>query len=373
MKKDDFNHNIKDESGRADDHRETEDNNDVPETDAFSEPGADRKKRHSRRKKSETLVMLNIGLLVAIALVIVFSVFKLLKWNQGQKVEIDANASSSAYDVEVLDQVFLQPDSDLAGHKDDGKETILCLGNDPFSDDTSDTGMAGMIAKKTGATVYNAAFPSSTVAIKNATFDSSYPIDMYSFFYVSQFIAKGDFSAMEQLAPTMGNDQYVKSVDTLKSIDFNNVDMIVVMYDGQDYLNGNTCYDPNNDVNPQTYAGAYDSGLKAIHKKYPFIRLVVMSLTYCLAYDSNGKMIDADNEDLGDGKLSTYLIKLIDVCEDVGVTMEDNYYGTIDADNYKEYLTDNIHLNEKARDYITDHLVKLVFSDNSAGTAGTSK
>ena len=373
MKKDDFNHNIKDESGRADDHRETEANNDVPETDAFSEPGADRKKRHSRRKKSETLVMLNIGLLVAIALVIVFSAFKLLKWNQGQKVEIDANASSSAYDVEVLDQVFLQPDSDLAGHKDDGKETILCLGNDPFSDDTSDTGMAGMIAKKTGATVYNAAFPSSTVAIKNATFDSSYPIDMYSFFYVSQFIAKGDFSAMEQLAPTMGNDQYVKSVDTLKSIDFNNVDMIVVMYDGQDYLNGNTCYDPNNDVNPQTYAGAYDSGLKAIHKKYPFIRLVVMSLTYCLAYDSNGKMIDADNEDLGDGKLSTYLIKLIDVCEDVGVTMEDNYYGTIDADNYKEYLTDNIHLNEKARDYITDHLVKLVFSDNSAGTAGTSK
>ena len=329
--------------------------------------------RHDKRKKTEIFVIANVVLLLAIVLIALFSVFKLMKWNKGQKVVLDPNASSSAYDVEVLDQVFLQPESDLEGHKDDGKETILCLGNDPFSDDTTDSGMAGMIAQKTGATVYNAAFPSSTVAIKNATFDNSYPIDMYSFFYVSQFIAKNDFSAMEQLAPTMGNDQYVKSVDTLKSVDFNNVDMIVIMYDGQDYLNGNTCYDPNNDANPQTYSGAYDSGIKAIHKKYPFIRIVVMSLTYCLAYDKDGKMIDADNEDLGDGKLSTYLVKLIDVCEDCGVTMIDNYYGTIDADNYKDYLTDNIHLNKKARDYITDHFAKVVFSDGSSGGAASTK
>ena len=329
--------------------------------------------RHDKRKKTEIFVIANVVLLLAIVLIALFSVFKLMKWNKGQKVVLDPNASSSEYDVEVLDQVFLQPASDLEGHKDDGKETILCLGNDPFSDDTTDSGMTGMIAKKTGATVYNAAFPSSTVAIKNATFDNSYPIDMYSFFYVSQFIAKNDFSAMEQLAPTMGNDQYVKSVDTLKSVDFNNVDMIVIMYDGQDYLNGNTCYDPNNDANPQTYSGAYDSGIKAIHKKYPFIRIVVMSLTYCLAYDKDGKMIDADNEDLGDGKLSTYLVKLIDVCEDCGVTMIDNYYGTIDADNYKDYLTDNIHLNKKARDYITDHFVKVVFSDGSSGSSASTK
>ena len=329
--------------------------------------------RHDKRKKTEIFVIANVVLLLAIVLIALFSVFKLMKWNKGQKVVLDPNASSSAYDVEVLDQVFLQPESDLEGHKDDGKETILCLGNDPFSDDTTDSGMAGMIAQKTGATVYNAAFPSSTVAIKNATFDNSYPIDMYSFFYVSQFIAKNDFSAMEQLAPTMGNDQYVKSVDTLKSVDFNNVDMIVIMYDGQDYLNGNTCYDPNNDVNPQTYSGAYDSGIKAIHKKYPFIRIVVMSLTYCLAYDKDGKMIDADNEDLGDGKLSTYLVKLIDVCEDCGVTMIDNYYGTIDADNYKDYLTDNIHLNKKARDYITSHFMKVVFSDSSSGSSASTK
>ena len=329
--------------------------------------------RHDKRKKTEIFVIANVVLLLAIVLIALFSVFKLMKWNKGQKVVLDPNASSSAYDVEVLDQVFLQPESDLEGHKDDGKETILCLGNDPFSDDTTDSGMTGMIAQKTGATVYNAAFPSSTVAIKNATFDNSYPIDMYSFFYVSQFIAKNDFSAMEQLAPTMENDQYVKSVDTLKSVDFNNVDMIVIMYDGQDYLNGNTCYDPNNDANPQTYSGAYDSGIKAIHKKYPFIRIVVMSLTYCLAYDKDGKMIDADNEDLGDGKLSTYLVKLIDVCEDCGVTMIDNYYGTIDADNYKDYLTDNIHLNKKARDYITSHFMKVVFSDSSSGSSASTK
>ena len=62
--------------------------------------------RHDKRKKTEIFVIANVVLLLAIVLIALFSVFKLMKWNKGQKVVLDPNASSSEYDVEVLDQVF---------------------------------------------------------------------------------------------------------------------------------------------------------------------------------------------------------------------------------------------------------------------------
>ncbi len=321
------------------------------------------KKKRKKKKGKDTLFLVNVGILVAIAAIVIFAVVRLAIWNKGQKVEIDVD--SNAYDVEVLDQVFLQNAEDLKGHEDDGVETILCIGNDPFADDTSDNGLAAMIAEKTGATVYNAAFPSSTVAIKNASFDNSYPMDLYSFFYVSQFLVQQDYTALREMAPYMGDEQFVSSVETLDTVDLDKVDTLVVMYDGLDYLNGSICYDPDNDLNPQTFAGAYLSGLQTLHETYPYIRIVVMSMTYCRADDEEGNNVDADNTDFGNGKLPTYLTKLIDVCETVGVTMIDNYYGTFDVSNYEDYLIDNIHLNEKAKEIIASHFTRVVYPNAS--------
>lgn len=335
-------------------------------------PKSEKHKKNKKKKKKMNLIGLNMILLVVIIIVFAASALKLGLWNIGEKVTSDSTTDSTEYNVEILDQVFLPQTSDTEGHEDDGVETILFLGNDAIADDTSDTGIAGKIAAKTGATVYTAAFPSSTVAIKNSTFDPTYPLDMFSFFYLSQFIAQDDFSTLQQQASLMDDDKYVTAADTLAGIDFNSIDKLVIMYDAQDYINGTTCYDPDNDVNPQTYTGAYDYGIKAIHEKYPFIRIIVMSHTFALTTDSNGNVLDADREDLGNGQLSTYLIKLIDVCEDCGVTFIDNYYGTIDADNYEDYLVDNTHLNDAAREHIANHFVSVVFPEAVSASDSSS-
>ena len=69
----------------------------------------------------------------------------------------------------------------LEGREDDGVTTILCLGNNPFSDDRDKTGLAAQIADKTGAVVYDCAFPDSSAACKFPVYNPEYTKDHLTF------------------------------------------------------------------------------------------------------------------------------------------------------------------------------------------------
>ena len=45
---------------------------------------------------------------------------------------------------------------------------------------------------------------------------------------------------------------------------------------------------------------------------------------------------------------------------DCGVSFIDNYYGTINEDNYKEYMRDYFHLNEKGREKVADRIADVI-------------
>lgn len=69
----------------------------------------------------------------------------------GIQVDYDPGQQTTEFDVEVLDSIIpLAPDK-LEGHEDDGVTSILCLGDDPFSLDQGEGGLAEQIAQKTGA------------------------------------------------------------------------------------------------------------------------------------------------------------------------------------------------------------------------------
>ena len=296
-----------------------------------------------------------IGIILA---VIAFSVFKLVKWNQGT-AELDQTETGSM-EIEVLDQIFLLPEANREGHEYDDEETILFLGNDAITHMQGDDGVCNKVAQKLGATVINCGFPSSCVANKNANFYDGDAIDAFSFINVANSIASGDYSLMEQNAGKFDNGTYQASINNLKSLDFNKVDTIVIYYNAQDYLNGRIGMDPNNDVNPITYRGALNAGIKALQEKYPFIRIVCMSFTMCYGYDSTG-MVSGDRVDLGNGKLTTYLQFMIDISGERGVSFVDNYYGTIDEDNADQMLTDIIHVNEACNEHIAQHFVEAIY------------
>ena len=298
-------------------------------------------------------------LLGVIAVVVIFSAYKLIRWNMGT-VETEG-VSEGDFEVEVLDQVFLLPDDKKALHEDDGKETILFLGNDVLTYYDDENGFVQQVEKKTGANVINAGFPGTTVALKNSSYTTDYPQDAFCFYNVANSIVNRDFSVMHEAAQIIGDTRFFNHTNDLEALDMTTVDTLVIFYDAQDYINLRIGMNPDDDSDPITFSGALNAGIKAIQEQYPFIRIVCMSFPLCYAYSSDGSLVSGDRYDFGNGRLTTYLQFMIDVSGSTGVTFIDNYYGTIHEDNSSSWLLDNVHVNAACNEFMADHFIRVIY------------
>ena len=257
------------------------------------------------------------------------------------------------------------PDSKLDGHTDDGVTTILCLGNEPFSQDTSGTGLAGQIASLGNVDVINAAFPGSQVTCENAQYSVeslNTMDDIFNLFYVSYAISIGDFSSLETVASAhTEDDTYQQSVDALKNTDFDKVDIIAIMYDGADYINGMAMQNPDVPEELTTYVGSLTNSFQLLQAAYPYIRIVFLSPYYAEYNGASGRTTD-----IGNGTLVNYFQWAYDTCGSCSVSFLDNYYGSVNENNYAEYLSDGIHLNAAGATKVADHFVYKVVQDKYA-------
>lgn len=311
-------------------------------------------------KQKKFKISWHIILLCVILLIAAVSIIKLLIWNIGTKSDFDPDNLAEGYDIEALDTIIPLGDAKLQGRTDDGVNTILCLGGNPLSDETGDNGFTAYLAKKTNATVYNAGFPNSTIGAKYSVYNEGYPRDNFNLPYVAKSICSKDFSLMESAASVEESSKYMQAVETLKSIDYDKIDTIVIMYDASDYLEKIPSDNPNDPHELSTYTGGLRNALEAIQETYPYIRLLVMSHTFAQSLDENGNYQSGGSADLGNGALPHYLLKEVDISISCGVSIIDNYYGSINEDNYRDYMTDYIHLNDAGRELLADRLAEVI-------------
>ena len=308
---------------------------------------------------------IHLALLAAIAAVVVIAVIRLLIWNNGVELKVHSGQNSGKYIIEVNDNMVYLSDSKLEGHEDDGVTTVLCLGNEPFSQDTSENGLAGQIASLGNVNVINAAFPGSQVTCENAEYSVESldtMDDIFNLFYVSYAVSIGDFSSLETVASAhTEDDTYQKAVDALKSTDFDKVDIVAIMYDGADYINGMAMQNPDVPDELTTYVGSLTNSFELLQNAYPYIRIVFMSPYYSEYDGASGRTTD-----IGNGTLVNYFQWAYDTCGSCSVSFLDNYYGSVNENNYTEYLSDGVHLNTAGAEKIADHFVYKVIQDNYA-------
>ena len=236
---------------------------------------------------------------------------------------------------------------------------IVLFGNAPFADDRdSSDSLANLIAKETGANVYNCSISGSYLAAQELNFDPTVAaMDAYCLYWLVNLATGAPIDnyyvqAAEQLGDKTPADAE-EVINTLKTLDFNTIDTVAIMYDATDYLLGHPMYNDDNPTDPTQFTGNLEASLELLQSLYPQIRIIVMSPTYAYAVDENGDYISSDmyiynNRDV----LSTYVIKECYSANLHSVSFMDNLYGSITEDNAKEYLTDNLHLNVKGRKLI---------------------
>lgn len=310
---------------------------------------------------------LHIIFIAAIFIIAIVSVYRLYKWNLGTPEDPNAETvDPSQFDIEALDMIIPMDSALLEAHEDDGETTILCLGNNPFSDDRGDTGLAYQIGVKTNSTVYDCAFPDSSAALKYSVYNPEYTKDQFNLYYVVECFRNNEFTAITSIASDEADPRYAESTEVMKTVDMDKVDIIVIMYDSTDYNIGTPSDNPDNPYDITAFTGGLRVTLDNIKATWPYIRIFVMSPTYAQYMDEDGNLHSGSTTDLGNGTLNHYLVKEVDAAMDCGVSIIDNYFGTINEDNYQEYMKDYMRYNNAGREKLAERIADII--NNHMGT-----
>lgn len=302
---------------------------------------------------------LNVHVFFALVMIIVIGLvaYRFTHWGQRVSQSDIFKDGQGSYD-DSWDSILPLTDENGQMVITDASNIVL-FGNAPFADDRdSSDSLANLIAKETGANVYNCSISGSYLAAQELNFDPTVAaMDAYCLYWLVSLATGAPIDnyyvqAAEQLGDKTPADAE-EVINTLKTLDFNTIDTVAIMYDATDYLLGNPMYNDDNPTDPTQFTGNLEASLDVLQSLYPQIRIIVMSPTYAYAVDENGDYVSSDmyiynNRDV----LSTYVIKECYSANLHSVSFMDNLYGSITEDTAKEYLTDNLHLNVKGRKLI---------------------
>lgn len=315
-------------------------------------------KKEYRNRKADSRINGHAIFFIVIAVILVLTIVRLLIWNIGKKSDYDPNDITDEFDVELLDYVQPLDPAVLKDREDDGVTTVLALGNDPFSDERGKNGLAAMMKKETGAVIYDCAFPGSTISMKHTEFQNDYPLDGLSLYLISAALCNQNFELMEAVTQLLNNAAASEALDTLKSVDMDKVDALVILYDLQDYMDRRTVYDENNTKNLNTVFGALNASIQLIQETYPYIRIYMLSPTYGTFTEEDGRVVDCDLDDLGNGTLVDYINWELEASRSNGITFIDTYYGAVSME-HTDCLTDGFHLNQKGRRRVAERFADV--------------
>lgn len=337
----------------------TEDTNDTDIDDTYNtedtdeEEFADNKDSGGKRFRG----LLNIHFLFVVAILGIFAIIFIRFQTWGEEIDLDEifKDGQGSYDNSMDSILPLMDEMGQIVKRDLENPVIVAFGNAPFADDRdSEDNLCNLIAKETGATIYNCSVSDSYLAAHTYAYDSEfYPMDAYCFYWLATLAVDGPIDDYyRQAEEVLGNalpDGAAEAYDTIKALDFNDVDVITIMYDATDYLMGHQMYSDENTTDIQQFTGNLEAGIELIQDNYPHIRFIVMSPTYAYAVDENGDYVSSDMYTYGQDVLSTYSIMQSASCQRHSVSFIDHLYGTITEANADDYLIDNLHLNVAGR------------------------
>lgn len=208
-----------------------------------------------------------------------------------------------------------------------------------------------MIADKTGATVYNVGFGGAQMSeTSNAKYDA------FGMENLADAITTGDFSLQENYCTK--ENRFTAPFNTLKSIDFNSVDIITIAYGTNDFVKGNSL---------EMIRNAAKYSIETIKNKYPNIDIVLCIPVYRYWIDDEGNFIeDSNTKEINGIKLTDYIQLYKELGEEYDLVVIDNYNDCGINFTSKDQCftgTDTTHPNEVGRQMIAENMSKVLYEN----------
>lgn len=209
-----------------------------------------------------------------------------------------------------------------------------------FGDSVTEFGnYPDVIAKNSGLTVYNVGFGGTRMAYHT---NSNY--DAFSMTKLVDAIVSGDYSEQEEANAETG---YTTTFENLKNIDFNNVNIITIMYGTNDYMGGTEGAVPlgtRDDSTRETFNGAMNYIVKSISEAYPEIEIVFITPTWRMnAEQFGGGGVDTQPNPEGI-YMEEYVDAIIEFANNKYLPVLDLFRSSgIKEDSKEVYLSDTVH------------------------------
>lgn len=217
---------------------------------------------------------------------------------------------------------------------------VVVFGDSIIGMTRDQTSVPAYAAAYTGAEVYNVGFGGCRMAVHPT---SGYAA--FSMWALADAVASGSYTLQDAQASN-GSDYFPEQLALLKTINFNNVDMIVIHYGTNDFAANVTIDNTSDDDDTATLCGALRYSLRKLMTAYPKIRIFV-SVPIYRKWGSTG----AETYTNSSGKkLRDFCEALIGVAGEFNCPVIDGYKALgINTINNAAFSSDGTHINDHGR------------------------
>lgn len=223
-------------------------------------------------------------------------------------------------------------------------KTIVVFGDSLIGMYRGETSATSYIKNVTGATVYNVGFGGCRMA--------THPTNGYaqfSMWALADAVASGVWTSQDQYASS-GSDYFAEQLATLKSIDFNNVDYVVIHYGTNDFGGGVPLGLDSSSTDCTTFCGAARHSIETLLSAYPKLRIYI-SLPVYRYWESGGVITYAETyQNSQNVILLEYISALTTIAGEYYLPIIDGYHELgINRLNASTFLSDGTHHNAIGR------------------------
>ena len=300
--------------------------------------------------------------------VIVFIIIRVAIWSKGQKLVIDPNEVPDV-SFETEDNITFLPPS-MVRDDDDGKNTFLIIGNECLTNGKDGETMADIFEKELKGEVTCVSFPGTSLSSRYPhgpeIKDGEPAEDFFTFYWLTIYIHFLDFDSLNGYLEYIEDDSlravYKENLDKLAGVDYENLDYLVICYDGHDYLLGRDGFYEENNQDITTLYGSLYGSFGNLKDDYPNLQWIIASPYFCMYTDETGAQSPCDLTIVSKETLPNMMNYIINFSLDCDASYIDNYFGSgISVENADEYLEkDGITLTEKGVRKFCDYTVKMI-------------
>lgn len=308
-------------------------------------------------------ILLVIGLIAA-------AVIMLVRWNKGKDLVIDEDERESSFNIESMD--YYSRFDHTEDYVDDGELNIVIMGDDFLCQYNDETGIPALIKEATGGNVTTLALEGQTISNIASSYSMDETRDSFNLLLTLVQLCggdSGDFSLSEAALEYIDdNEKYRTYMEQCKTIDLDDVDVLIIMLGQNDYILGRKCYldqdaDEKDNYDLSNMTVTLSRSLSTVKERFPNLQVIMASPSMMKTADKNGNLVGADTVNNGYAYYGNYISGIAGMSQLNCVTFVDNYLlPDFNPDNYEEYLEPNgLYPNEKARKMIADHIVENLY------------